>query len=86
MAKYRVEARLICLSDGKAWEPHAIEFDTEVEARGIVRGRFESIRNVFLRMISKREGLPNPDNYPLATRQFPECPDAPARTPEGTCA
>ncbi len=65
--KYRVESKLICLSDGVEWKPHFIEFDTGVEPRGIVRGRFQSIGNVLLRMISKREELPpNPDSYPLA--------------------
>ena len=65
--EYRVEAKLICLSDGVEWEPHAIEFDTEVEPLGIVRSRFQSIGNVLLRMIGKREQFrPNPDNYSLA--------------------
>ena len=67
MAKYRVEAKLIDLSDGTKWAPHTIEFDTEVESRSIVRGRFQSIHNVTLRVIAKREKLPpNPDCYPLA--------------------
>ncbi len=65
--KYRVEAKLICLSDGVEWNPHSIEFDTEVEPRSIVHMRFDSIRAVLVRMIGKREKLPpNLNKYPLA--------------------
>ena len=51
MMKYRVESKLTCLSDGKEWRPHVIEFDTEDEPRNIVRMRFDSIRAVVMRVI-----------------------------------
>ena len=70
MAKYRVETNLTCLSDGAKWGPHTIEFDTEVDTRWTVRDRFKGIHVVLMRPIRKREGLPNPDDYPLAAREF----------------
>ena len=76
MAKYRVESKLICLSDGVEWAPHAFEFDTELDSRWAVKDRFRSIRAVLMRPIRKRENLPNPDEHPLAMRQFPECTEA----------
>lgn len=66
MSKYRVEAYLADSDTGKKWGPHIIEFDTEVTPRGIVDDRFQSIRNVFLRMITEREKLPNPSCLSLS--------------------
>ena len=65
MAKYRVEAKLTCLSDDTKWKPYVIEFDTEVDTRWTVRDRFKSIQAVLMRPIRRRENLPNPDNFPL---------------------
>ena len=67
MSKYRVEAHLTDSDDGTKWGPHIIEFDTEVDSRGIVEDRFQSIGAVALRMIAIREKLqPNPRGLPLA--------------------
>ena len=81
MAIYRVETRLINLSDDSKWE-HAIEFDTDSTPGGIVKNRFQSIYHVMMRAIRKHENTPEPTDYPLTTRQglplnyFPEQPDA----------
>ena len=73
MTKYRVEAQLTDLSNERKWEPHIIDFDTDTDPRGIVRGRFQSIYSVMLRAIRKHEDIPNPDDYPLAAGEFPGC-------------
>ncbi len=67
MTKYRVEAKLINLSDGEGIHAVAVEFDTGADTPGLINDRLLSIPAAILWTIQNCEDSPNPQELSEAS-------------------